>query len=253
MLLLACATEVEPWPWDTLPQVNATLAIHRMSPSHGQVNVATDATPQVVFSHDVLREDGWERITLRPVDGEPLEIQVGYAPAERRVTVFPVEPLDDDTTYELRCPRTLASKTAAPLGGRVSALFSTGERLFPAPDGDQDDDGWPDELDCDPFDPLIRPDATEVCDAVDNDCDDVVDEAGALGAPTWYADRDGDGYGDAETTVVACEAPIGNVADDTDCDDRDAEENPGATEICDDRWDNDCDGDKDCRDDDCAC
>ncbi len=39
---------------------------------------------------------------------------------------------------------------------------------------------------------------------------------------TFYADGDGDGFGDAATTATACVAPPGFVEDDTDCDDTDA-------------------------------
>ena len=38
----------------------------------------------------------------------------------------------------------------------------------------------------------------------------------------WYADADGDGYGDAAMTLEACEAPQGYVANATDCDDTEA-------------------------------
>jgi uncharacterized delta-60 repeat protein len=41
-------------------------------------------------------------------------------------------------------------------------------------------------------------------------------------ATAWFADVDEDGFGDADSTVMACEAPAGFVADDTDCDDSDA-------------------------------
>ncbi len=57
----------------------------------------------------------------------------------------------------------------------------------------------------------------------------------------WYLDSDDDGYGDPETTVDACEAPEGYVANDLDCDDGNAQLNPDATELCD-MIDNDCDG-----------
>jgi hypothetical protein len=80
----------------------------------------------------------------------------------------------------------------------------------------------------------------EICDDIDNDCDGDIDEDDATDAPAWYLDEDGDGYGQAAVSTVACAAPSGYVADDTDCDDGEAASNPGHDEICDD-LDNDCD------------
>lgn len=48
----------------------------------------------------------------------------------------------------------------------------------------------------------------------------------------WFTDADGDGRGDAGTAVLACDAPPGTVANDSDCDDADAAKYPGAA--CDD-------------------
>lgn len=63
----------------------------------------------------------------------------------------------------------------------------------------------------------------EVCgDGVDNDCDGEVDEDDAVDAPTWYADNDGDGYGDPDDSLRQCDKPLGYVADNSDCDDADA-------------------------------
>jgi hypothetical protein len=97
-----------------------------------------------------------------------------------------------------------------------------------------------DNTDCDDLDAGANPGATELCDGTDNDCDGAVDEDDAADAATWYADVDGDGYGDASTSTAACDQPSGYLADDTDCDDGDAAVHPGATELCD-GIDNDCD------------
>ena len=58
---------------------------------------------------------------------------------------------------------------------------------------------------------------------------------------TWYADADGDGYGDAESTALACSQPVGYTTDATDCNDDSAVIFPGApgTEQ---GLDNNCDG-----------
>jgi len=101
-----------------------------------------------------------------------------------------------------------------------------------------------DATDCDDGDATINPDAAESCDSVDNDCDGTVDEDDASDASTWYADADGDGYGDATSTTAACSVPSGYLADDTDCDDTRSSVNPDEDELCNGR-DDDCDGDTD--------
>ncbi|MFO0679173.1 MAG: putative metal-binding motif-containing protein [Polyangiaceae bacterium] len=80
--------------------------------------------------------------------------------------------------------------------------------------------------------PNLAP-STEICDGIDNDCDNQVDEG---------CDDDGDDYCDAAMTLIgsspAC--PLGGG----DCDDLHASTFPGAVELCD-LEDNDCDGSKD--------
>ncbi len=100
--------------------------------------------------------------------------------------------------------------------------------------------------DCDDANNGASPGATEVCDNVDNDCDDVVDEDDAVDAAFWYLDNDGDGYGDADISTVSCDAGEGWVLDATDCNDGAATSYPGAIEYCDDDdEDDDCDGEAD--------
>ncbi|MFH1464389.1 MAG: MopE-related protein [Pseudomonadota bacterium] len=110
---------------------------------------------------------------------------------------------------------------------------------------DADHDGFTVDQDCDDTDPDIHPGAEETCDGTDNDCDGAIDEDDdfLVGAPTWYADGDGDGYGDPAQVVTACSQPSGTTgeAEATDCDDDDAGIYPGAPELCDEA-DNDCDG-----------
>ena len=109
------------------------------------------------------------------------------------------------------------------------------------PDDDLDGDGYGIAEDCDDEDPDTWPGATEVCDGADNDCDGEVDDSTG---DTWYADADGDGYGDPGRSTLSCDGESGWVADDTDCDDTRADVNPGADEVCDEA-DNDCDGEVD--------
>ena len=100
-----------------------------------------------------------------------------------------------------------------------------------------------DTTDCVDTDAAIFPGATELCNGLDDDCDAVIDPPSAFDAQTWYADTDGDTYGDAATTTVDCSLPAGYSADDTDCDDTRADVNPGGTEVCDAAYtDENCNG-----------
>jgi len=93
--------------------------------------------------------------------------------------------------------------------------------------------------DCNDGDPNIFPNANEYCDGVDNDCDDFVDEADALDAAPWFADTDGDGYGDRDNQISGCFTPSGYTDDPNDCDDSESLVSPAAVEICD-FQDNNC-------------
>ena len=87
---------------------------------------------------------------------------------------------------------------------------------------------------------------SELCDGKDNDCDGKVDEQ--VKERCWE-DADGDGYAAADAkSSESCDMcgekqtamdPNGGKLD---CDDADAKRSPGATDICGDNLDNDCDG-----------
>ena len=98
-----------------------------------------------------------------------------------------------------------------------------------------------DGTDCDDVDRSAYPGAAEYCDGVDNNCDGNIDENTALDASTWYADSDGDGYGNAGISQRACSQPAATVSDSSDCDDSNEFSYPGAAEACD-TEDNNCDG-----------
>ncbi|MDG1480026.1 MAG: MopE-related protein, partial [Myxococcota bacterium] len=95
--------------------------------------------------------------------------------------------------------------------------------------------------DCDDGDAAVNPNAAETCDGTDNNCSG--DESDASDASTWFADTDGDGYGDTLFFANACNQPSGYLADDSDCNDADNTVNPGETETCD-GTDNNCSGDE---------
>ena len=110
-----------------------------------------------------------------------------------------------------------------------------------APKLDQDEDGFTKLTgDCDENNPEINPAAVEICDGIDNDCNELIDELGALGGYIWYGDGDQDGHGTENIQIQACEKPDGYAASKRDCDDNNPNNNPDAEEVCD-GVDNDCD------------
>ena len=105
---------------------------------------------------------------------------------------------------------------------------------------DSDGDGFTADTDCNDGDALTFPDAEELCDGIDNNCDGDIDEDAAANAQTWYRDADEDGVGRDAELLVQCAQPDGYSAIPGDCNDANADVNPGATEVCDGR-DNNCD------------
>ena len=97
-----------------------------------------------------------------------------------------------------------------------------------------------DSGDCDDDNPDVNPDAAEICDDIDNDCNSLIDEG--LAEAAYYLDADGDGYGAEDNSVIDCALPSGYVENADDCDDTNAGVNPEATEIPNNGIDEDCDG-----------
>ena len=118
-------------------------------------------------------------------------------------------------------------------------------------DPDADADGSPASVDCDDRDPNINPEAPELCDGVDNDCDGLVDDEDddvpEEALDSWFSDLDGDGFGASQAGEKACVGPAGTVNQGGDCAEDDPKIYPGALEVCD-GLDNDCDGVSDDQD-----
>jgi MYXO-CTERM domain-containing protein len=102
----------------------------------------------------------------------------------------------------------------------------TGEALASAPEGDCDDD-----------DAERHPGAAEICDEIDQNCNGEVDEG--LATEEWFADADGDGFGDDATAMTGCDQ-LGDVTTGGDCDDGDSTVFPGAEDLPGDGVDQDC-------------
>ncbi|MGB0589136.1 MAG: MopE-related protein [Myxococcota bacterium] len=120
-------------------------------------------------------------------------------------------------------------------------------------DPDKDADGYLNELDCEPMNKLVSPGHQEQCgNGFDDNCNDEIDEEGALDCRDYFIDADNDGAGDPTTQRCLC-VPDGDhaVKLSGDCDDSNPLISPLLLETCDDT-DNNCNllVDEGCDDDD---
>ena len=168
-----------------------------------------------------------------PTEADDLAVEIAQAPAtDGEVTYAYRWFLDDAALPGLDAPSLPADQTAAgeqwrvvvipTVGGVAGEVGVAAVTIRPVETAiDEDGDGVPrppDGEDCDDTNPDVYAGAPELCDGLDNDCDDAIDDG---------FDDDGDG-------VTICAEP-------PDCDDGNANVAPGLEEVCD-GLDNDCDG-----------
>ena len=92
------------------------------------------------------------------------------------------------------------------------------------------------------YDLRLDPDQDGV--SVEEDCDSSNTNLGTM--RTFYADADGDGFGDPDVIVEACVLPEDASENSLDCDDSRDDVNPGMEDVFYDGVDSDCDGSNDC-------
>ena len=93
-----------------------------------------------------------------------------------------------------------------------------------------------DNTDCNDGNENIHPGAGEALDnGVDEDCD-------GFDLRNWWADADGDTYGNGAANATGNAAPTGYVGNHSDCNDGNENIHPGASEIVGNGVDEDCDG-----------
>jgi len=105
---------------------------------------------------------------------------------------------------------------------------------------DLDGDGFFSDVDCNDGNASINPGAAEVCNGIDENCNGSIDEG--LPVTQYFQDLDNDGFGNTSVTITNCNRPLGFVALSGDCNDNNAQINPGATEIPGNGIDENCDG-----------
>ncbi|MBK7965248.1 MAG: putative metal-binding motif-containing protein, partial [Bacteroidetes bacterium] len=94
--------------------------------------------------------------------------------------------------------------------------------------------------DCNDANININPGVIDICNnALDDNCNGLIDET----CITWYLDNDSDSYGNSSASIISAFSPGANyVIVAGDCNDTDSLVNPGASEVCANLIDDNCDG-----------
>ena len=220
----------------------------------------------VIFGEDPVAPDTWfllwqETVTVL-TDGEawvpaPSPVNFNLAPGQRYlVGVYilgvdaPITMFWNDTGADTQLPWGILDGSIYDISGASARIATTlyrsvqtdqvfAQRIEVTTASDCDGDGFLPPDDCNDADAGINPDATELCDGIDQNCDGEIDEGALI---TWYFDLDQDGYGDPETAVDACEGDPIQISQGGDCDDEDPAINPGVFEAACATEDINCDG-----------
>jgi len=97
-----------------------------------------------------------------------------------------------------------------------------------------------DQTDCDDANSNVNPIAIEVCNQIDDNCNNLIDDG--LIFNNYYSDNDSDGFGAGLPIGSCADLGLGYVLDNTDCDDANSNVNPIAIEIGGNGIDENCDG-----------
>ena len=86
----------------------------------------------------------------------------------------------------------------------------------------------------------IHPNAEELCNGIDENCNAEIDEGASSDGTVYFADEDEDGFGDPNVTWSGCAVMSGYVENSDDCNDNNEAIYPEAQEFCNEQ-DDDCD------------
>ncbi len=95
--------------------------------------------------------------------------------------------------------------------------------------------------DCNDDNAMVNPERTEVCNGLDDNCNGLVDEEGAINCLPYYFDSDSDGYGAGGSRCLCGPDGHWSAQQPGDCNEGNPNIHPGATEVCN-NVDDDCSG-----------